>query len=102
MENTPSFLFKDINLNELSDIVMIADSISYIDANIITHWEEINKDKNLLKRKINFMFSRLPKIGKSLIADNIINSKTHIFGINPPPQEDISIIRSLIMSECAL
>ena len=102
LKNTPSFLTKDLNLNELCDIVMIADSISYIDANIITHWEEINKDKNLLKRKINFMFSRLPEIGKSLITENIINSNTHIFGINPPRNEDIFTIRSLIISECTV
>ena len=102
LKKAPSFLMPELNLNELCDIVMIADSLSYIDANIMTHWEEINKDKNLLKRKINFMFSRLPEIGKSLITENIINSNTHIFGINPPRNEDIFTIRSLIISECTV
>lgn len=98
----PSFLMQDLNLNELCDIVMIADSLSYLDANIMTHWEEINKDKNLLKRKIHFMFSRLPDFGKDLITNNVINSSSHIFGINSPLQDDILIIRSLILSECSV
>ena len=37
--NTPSFMLHNLNLNELCDIVMIADSLSYFDANIMTHWE---------------------------------------------------------------
>ena len=99
-KQNPSSLKKDINLNELCDIVMTADSISYFDANIMTHWEEINKDENLLRRKIHFMYSRLPEQGKILIKKDIINSSSHIFGINYPEQEDIKTIRCLISEEC--
>ena len=100
LNNTPSFLIQNLNLNELCDIVMIADSLSYVDANIMTHWEEINKDKKLLRKKIRFMFNRLPALGKNMIINKVVNSSSHIFGINSPLQEDIQIIRSLIIAEC--
>ena len=89
-----------VNLNQIADIVMTADSLGYLDSNILTNWEETGKNEQLIKNKVHYMYDRLRMPGKILAINQIVESKIHILGVNCPQQEDLQAIRAILRKVC--
>jgi hypothetical protein len=90
----------DLNLNDLTDIVTGADSLSYFDANILTNWEECGRDKTLLGNKVRFMFDRLTPATQDELRNTILFSEHHILG-SPSDDSDLQSIRDVVLQVCS-
>ncbi|MBI9101068.1 MAG: HD domain-containing protein [Spirochaetales bacterium] len=96
----PSEVEPDLNLNDLNDILTYADSFAYMDANILTNWEESNRSVQALSGKVHYMFDRMTPEGQDIIRQKIINSEIHILGKNCPENNDLIAIRSILLDVC--
>jgi hypothetical protein len=89
-----------VSLNRLNDILTDADSISYMDANILTNWDETGRNEALLAGKVRYMYSRMTPGGKAFVYDSILEAPSHILGPRVPPREDLLTIRKILLREC--
>ncbi len=96
----PSAIIAELNLNELNDIVTDADSLAYMDANILTNWEESNRDRQSLLNKVHYMYDRMTFEGKSILQNTILKSSEHILGIDVPKEDDLQAIRTILLEVC--
>lgn len=99
IENASS-IDPSLDLDELTDILTDADSLSYFDANILTNWGESNKSVQALSHKVHFMYDRMSKRGQKEFRSSILNSTDHILGPDDRGDEDLAAIRSILLSEC--
>ena len=88
-----------LNLNDLADVVTDADSLAYFDANILTNWEECNRDKTALANKVHFMYDRMTLKAQDELRDSIVFSEDHILG-SPSDDDDIGPIREILLGIC--
>ncbi len=95
-----SGLVPQLNLNDLVDIVTNADSLAYFDANILTNWQECNRNTLALSNKVHFMYDRMIEKGKEELHRTILDSETHILGKKSPNEEDIQAIRAILLEIC--
>ena len=98
--DAPSAVEPELNLNELVEIVTDSDSLAYMDANILTNWEESNRNVLSLTNKVHYMYDRMSAGAQKNLHRDILNSETHILGINAPEDVDVQDIRKIVLKVC--
>ena len=88
-----------LNLNDLADVVTDADSLAYFDANVLTNWQECNKDSVALANKVHFMYDRMTLKAQDELRDSVVFSEDHVLGA-PSDDDDIGSIREILLDIC--
>jgi hypothetical protein len=98
--DTPSAVEPELNLNELVEVVTDSDSLAYMDANILTNWEESKRNVQALTNKVHFMYDRMSIGAQEALHRDILNSENHILGLHAPDDVDIQNIREIMLKVC--